>query len=66
MLNKMGSKMIEVQQVLNEWVIQDIMRRNAEYIRLAIEEWDKGAEGDFIIFVNKYVTALWEAMARLN
>ena len=31
---------------------------------LAIEEWDKG--GDFIIFVNRYVTALWEAMARLN
>ena len=63
MLNKMGSKIIEVQ---NEWVIEDIMRRNAEYVRLAIEEWDKGAEGDFIIFVNKYVTALWEAMARLN
>ena len=33
---------------------------------LAIEEWDKEAEGDFVIFVNKYVTALWEAMARLN
>ena len=55
--------MIEVQ---NEWVIEDIMRRNAEYVRLAIEEWDKEAEGDFIIFVNRYVTALWEAMARLN
>ena len=55
--------MIEVQ---DKWVIEDIMRRNAEYMRLAIEEWDKGAEGDFIIFVNKYVTALWEAMARLN
>jgi len=63
MLNKMGSKMIKVQ---DKWVIEDIMRRNAEYVRLAIEEWDKGAEGDFIIFVNKYVTALWEAMARLN
>jgi len=63
MLNKMGSKMIEVQ---NEWVIEDIMRRNAEYMRLAIEEWDKEAEGDFVIFVNRYVTALWEAMARLN
>ena len=63
MLNKMGSKMIEVQ---NEWVIEDIMRRNAEYIHLAIEEWDKETEGDFIIFVNRYVTALWEAMARLN
>ena len=63
MLNKMGSKMIEVQ---NEWVIEDIMRRNAEYVRLAIEEWDKEAEGDFVIFVNRYVTALWEAMARLN
>jgi len=55
--------MIEVQ---NEWVIEDIIRRNAEYMRLAIEEWDKGGEGDFVIFVNKYVTALWEAMARLN
>ena len=43
-----------------------IMRRNAEYMRLAIEEWDKEAEGDFVIFVNRYVTALWEAMARLN
>ena len=63
MLNKMGSKMIKVQ---DKWVIEDIMRRNAEYVRLAIEEWDKGAEGDFIIFVNKYVMALWEAMARLN
>jgi len=63
MLNKMGSKMIKVQ---DKWVIEDIMRRNAEYMRLAIEEWDKGAKGDFVIFVNKYVTALWEAMARLN
>ena len=55
--------MIKVQ---DKWVIEDIMRRNAEYMRLAIEEWDKGAKGDFVIFVNKYVTALWEAMARLN
>ena len=55
--------MIKVQ---DKWVIEDIMRRNAKYMRLAIEEWDKEAERDFIIFVNRYVTALWEAMARLN
>jgi len=57
---------IKTQVKLNDWVEEDIIRRNAEYSRLAIEEWDRGWSGDFACFIRDYKKRIWAEMASRN
>jgi len=55
-----------IKLALNEWMLEDIAKRNREYVKLAMKEWDEKGEGDFASFVQRYIIYLWINMAGMN
>jgi len=63
-----NERMIETQQILNEWFIEECFRLSQHFIGQAMHEWDAGEHPQchFHRFMSYRPVKLWMEWCRLN